>query len=60
MNSCAISVAPMNVPALAANDTTTMRQPSRRNAGTSFAIDSPANARRADRDRRSDVRSGVE
>src|SRR5690606_11489487 len=41
----AIIVAPMNVPALAARDTTTIFQPSLRNAGRSFRIDRPAMAR---------------
>src|SRR5471030_3008271 len=40
---CATSVAPRNVPAFATNDTSTIRQPSRRNAGISLAMDNPAN-----------------
>jgi hypothetical protein len=35
----------LKVPALARKDVTTMRQPKRRKAGTSLAIDSPAKAR---------------
>jgi hypothetical protein len=40
-----MTVAAMKVPALADNEVTTMRQPRRRKAGMSLAIDNPAKAR---------------
>lgn len=42
IRNCAITVAKMKVPALAASDVTTMRQPSARKVGISLASDSPA------------------